>query len=620
MCGIIGVLRKDDLTIDHSAFSAARDTLTHRGPDDVGEFFDDSLALGHRRLSILDVSAAGRQPMITPDGRYALVFNGEIYNYEELRTRYLADVSFLSTSDTEVLLHLLARFGFAALPWLKGMFTFAFWDTKEKELFLARDPFGKKPLYYTDTNEMFLFASEIKAIAAYQGSEQLIDQAAGERYLLHEYVPSPATGFQGITQLLMGHHLRVKKGDMAITQWWKPRFAPKTTLTESQALREFDELLGQAVKRRLIADVPVGVFLSGGLDSTTIAWYMKHLGSRELHSCSIAFSEATFDESSFITEAVDQLGTIHHAAHFISSQVPELLKDMMPRMDVPLADASLLPTYAVSCLARQYMKVVLSGDGADELFGGYGTFEAARAAEQLRMLPSWIRSLLPSLAGYLPVSHAYFSFDFKVKSFVRGLSYTLARRNQIWLGSFSPAEIQQLIATPLLSESELFADVDQLSEVCQGLDSFDAVSCLTVGHYLQDDILVKLDRATMMTGLEARTPFLDIDLAEFVMKLPSAFKRDKYLLKKLMRGRIPPEIIDRPKKGFGLPLGQWMQGELKEWLLQTLLQSRVESVGWRWSYVKKLLDEHIARKADHRKKLWTLIVFLGWMEAWIEKN
>lgn len=621
MCGIIGIVTQQKKSVSQADFRAACQSLIHRGPDDGGEFFGNSVALGHRRLSILDLSSAGHQPMSTPDGRYTIVFNGEIYNYQELRDQYLGDVSLISTSDTEVLLHLLARFGFQSLPWLKGMFAFALWDRDTEKMWLARDPFGKKPLYYMQTAEEFVFASEIKAILAYQQSPPSFNDASQERYFFHEYVPSPATAFTGIAQLPMGHYLMLdSQRTIHITQWWRPLFQPKLMITERQALTTMDELLSQAVQRRMVADVPVGVFLSGGLDSTTIAWYMKRASRGDLHSCSISFSEPTFDESSFITQAATQLQTIHHAAHFEAAQVPVLLPRLMVQMDTPLADASLLPTFVVSTLAREHMKVVLSGDGADELCGGYGTFQAAEMAERLSYVPSPVWQLIEFLVRYLPVSHDYFSFDFKLKSFVRGLTYSLARRNQIWLGSFSPTEISHLLQRPQLSEKELFVEVDTVARSCQGLNTFDAVSNLTIHQYLQDDILVKLDRATMMVGLEARVPFLDLDLAEFILKLPVRFKQNKYLLKKLMRGRIPDAIINRPKKGFGLPLGHWMQTELKSWLVASLSQERVEAMGWRWGYVQELLHEHLTSRVDHRKKLWTLLVWLTWADVWASKQ
>lgn len=617
MCGIVGILprkvpfSKDILEAD---LLKMREAIAYRGPDDRGEFVTDEVGLGHRRLSILDLSHAGHQPMQTPDGAYSLVFNGEIYNFKQLREKYLSDVTFISTSDTEVLLYLLQRQGLRILPELRGMFTFAFWDGNKKELLLARDPFGKKPLYYIWQENQFAFASEPKALLPLVAKKN--DTGEQARYALHEYVPSPATGWAGITQLAMGQAAVVTKETMEITTWWKPLFTPKRHRSFAEQVKRFDDLLGQAVERRMIADVPVGLFLSGGLDSTTILWYMRQAGAKDLHSCSVSFAQKSFDETKHIRLAAEHLRSEHHEMVFDVKTFHGVLPELVERMDIPFADASLLPTYALSSLARNYMKVVLSGDGADELLGGYGIFPAAQAASRVDWLPSQVWSWLGGMASSLPVSHEYFSFDFKVKSFLKGMPYAQPRRNQIWLGSFTPREMKKL----LLAEADgALAAVDQLADETKDLSLFDAVSLQFIRQYLQDDILVKLDRATMFHSLEARTPFLDVDLAGFLFTLPTEYKKDKRILKEVMRGRIPDEIIDRPKKGFGIPLGQWFCGPLRGWLQETLSQERVERVGlWRWPYVEQLVGEHVERRADHRKKLWTLCAYQLWHEEWVQ--
>ncbi|MBI3251600.1 MAG: asparagine synthase (glutamine-hydrolyzing) [Candidatus Andersenbacteria bacterium] len=618
MCGIVGVMPKRNQPIKAGVLEAMRDSLSHRGPDDGGLYMQDTVGLGHRRLSILDLTSAGHQPMLSQDGRYVIVFNGEIYNYRELAKQYLSDISFVSGSDTEVLLELLARYGQTALPWLRGMFAFALWDTQAKKLLLACDPFGKKPLFYADSKEAFLFASEPKAFKEYPGWRAEMDLAAASHYFLHEYVPSPNTGFKGVQKLLMGSVLEIGiGGDVHTQSWWKPSFIPKVVLSEGAALQKLDSLLTKAVERRMVSDVPVGIFLSGGLDSTTIAWYMKKQARGALHSCSIGFDDRSFDETSFVRLAADSLQTTHHSAVFGARDVPAALAQIVPLMDVPLSDASLLPTYAVSKLARAHMKVVLSGDGADELFGGYGTFTAEAVGSRLDFLPAAFWQYLEKGLAGLPVSHDYFSFDFKAKSFVKGMKYKGLRRNQVWLGSFSEVELRQLLAQPGIA-SDAFTPVDGLLGQLAGLGSFDRLSAATVAQYLQDDILVKLDRASMMSGLEARTPFLDVDLAEFVMKLPVPLKKGKYLLKKLMRGRIPKAIIDRPKKGFGLPLGRWLQTDLNDWMQATLSREALHQHSlWNTEYVEKLIQEHERGQVDGRKKLWTLIMFQLWWEYWI---
>src|SRR3989344_171402 len=502
MCGIVGVMQKNNQPVKAGVLEAMRDTLSHRGPDDAGLYMKDNMGFGHRRLSILDLTSAGHQPMLskrvsqnplpagfspasaanavrvgdvstdTPSprtafslepgknplekgfgilshGRYVIVFNGEIYNYRELAKEYFPGVKLVSGSDTEVLLELLAQHGQEALSWLRGMFAFALWDTQTKKLWLVCDPFGKKPLYYTDSEDVFLFASEPKAFAQYPGWKPQLDLVAAGQYFLHEYVPAPKTGFKGVQKLPMGSSLEIGlDGNVHKLSWWKPSFVPKAALSEGAAAKKLDSLLGEAVERRMVADVPVGIFLSGGLDSTTIAWYMKKQARGALHSCSIGFDDPSFDETRFVHLATDSLQTDHHSTVFGPQDVPSTMASIVTLMDVLLSDASLLPTYAVSRLARAHMKVVLSGDGADELFGGNGAFTAEAVGSRLDFVPAPFWQYLEKGLTVLPVSHDYFSFDFKIKSFVKGMKFMGLRRNQVWLGSFSAIELRPLFRQP----------------------------------------------------------------------------------------------------------------------------------------------------------------------------
>jgi asparagine synthase (glutamine-hydrolysing) len=622
MCGIVGVWHRSGAPVDPAALSAMLTTVQHRGPDDAGNYVEGSLGLAHRRLAIIDLSQAGKQPMTTPDGRFTIVFNGEIYNYQELKDRYLKGVVLRSASDTEVLLNLLARQGVEALSELRGMFAFALWDRERKELTLACDPFGKKPLYYLETPDLFLCASEAKAILAHPGVDRSIDRAALTKYFLYEYVPSPATAFREVRQLSAGHSMRVTQDSLVIERWWQPQYRPKYHLAEKEALQQLDAKLEIAVRRRMIADVPVGVFLSGGIDSTTIAWYMKQVSTVPLHSFSVSFHEHSFDETQYAREAAQALGTVHHETQFGLTEFHQALGSVLQLLDIPFADASLLPTYVVSKLARPEVTVVLDGDGSDELFGGYGTFSAAQFSLWLERMPAFVWRLLSAAARRLPTRYDYFSFDFKLKSFLRGMPYSLPYRNQIWLGSFSDAELKHLLMPAWQSSvATLFSDIEAVLPELPGLDSIDQISLLTVKHYLHSAILVKLDRATMYTSLEARTPFLDVDLAQFIMRLPIRLKRNKYLLKKLMRGRIPEAIIDRPKQGFAVPLGFWLRGPLYEWACEILSESRLTADGiLQPIYVQQLLTEHKDGKADHRKKLWTLLMFQLWYDRWVKQR
>ncbi|MCH8748514.1 asparagine synthase (glutamine-hydrolyzing) [Patescibacteria group bacterium] len=619
MCGIAGIWQRDGEPVDSRLLARMGQVLAHRGPDDAGQCIVGSVGLAHRRLSIIDLTAAGHQPMSTPDQRYTIIFNGEIYNYQELAKKYLSGVSLVSNSDTEVLLHLLASQGAAALQLVRGMFALAFWDATEETLLLARDPFGKKPLYYSQSGKALLFASEIKSLLEHPDVSLELDRQQLAKYFLYEYVPAPATGYTDIEQLPMGAFMKVTATTSTIEHYWQLKYLPKSELGEARVTREFDRLLTQAVDRRLISDVPVGLLLSGGLDSTAIGWYMQQGTVAHRHSFSVSFDESTFDESSYARLAARALQTNHHELLFTVDMFRDLVVELTGKMDIPLADASLLPTYAISKLAREHITVALDGDGSDELLGGYGTFTAANVAERLAWLPSGAVGLLEKLASLWPTTLGDFSFDFKIKSFTRGLSYSLARRNQVWLGSFSDIELPQLLTEPWASAAQdVFEDVDGLKEQLAGLSITDQVSLLTINHYLHNDILVKLDRATMFTSLEARTPFLDIDLASFVATLPVEYKRDKALLKKVMRSRIPDKIIDRPKKGFGIPLGYWLKGPLHDWAREVLDTEKLKRDGvLKPAYVTRLLNEHQAGKADHRKKLWTLLAWQLWFDRWI---
>ncbi len=620
MCGIVGILSKNSEAPDQALLEQMRDTITHRGPDDAGVFKSPQVALGHRRLSILDTSAAGHQPMTTPDGRFTLVFNGEIYNYRELAQKHLANLKLNSSSDTEVLLHLLALQGMKVLSELRGMFALAFWDQAEQVLWLARDPFGKKPLYVYSTATAVYFASELKSLQVVAPAK--IDTLANAQYFLYEYAPSPRTIYKDISQVPLGNYAKVTKTSYEATTWWQPVFQPKHTVPASVLLKQCDELLEQAVSRRLVSDVPVGVFLSGGIDSSAIAWYMRQQMAGPLHSFSVSFHEHSFNEAPYAELAAKALHTTHHDLRFSLEQFKQAIQMVVPLMDTPLGDASLLPTAAISFLAKEYVTVVLDGDGSDELLGGYGIFPAATVAEKFKYLPGAAIKALQAAAALLPTKYHNFSFDFKVKSFLRGLPYSLARRQQVWLGSFTPSELHELL-TPAWQQSddEIFGPVDELTPQVQRLSTIDAVSRLLIQHYLHDDLLVKLDRSSMMASVEARTPFLDVDFAEFAMKLPNEWKQNKKILRQVMASRLHNTIVWRPKKGFGIPLGWWLKGPLHAWAQEVLRDDKLQADGILNPAVPaQLLREHKRGQADHRKKIWTLLAWQLWYDHWIAKR
>ncbi len=597
-----------------------RDSLAHRGPDAMSEYTQGSVAFAHTRLSIIDLSNDGGQPFVSLDGRYVLVFNGEIYNYKELRKEHFSNEAFASDSDTEVLLRMLEKFQEKALPLLRGMFAFAFYDTQEQVMLLATDPFGKKPLFYTWADGVLLFASEPKArFASGYINPALADSMVG-RYLLHEYVPAPESGFQGVYTLGAGQYMRISLESEKITTWWRLYNSTHVNVSFDDAKKRFDELLGRAVERRMVADVPVGLFLSGGLDSSTIAWYMRNMRKQgEIHSCSVSFAEDSFNEEPIAANVASALSLSHKSIQFTKGEFLRSLRELIPLMDVPLADISLLPTYTVSVLARKYMKVVLDGDGSDELLGGYGTFPAYDLVNKFVGIPSifW-ETLEKVLHGVFPVSHTYFSLDFKIKSFLRGVSYPSYRSLQVWLGSFTEKEADLLLLPSYKKMHSQFFDSADSAVPHAVTEPFDRASLYHIATYLHRDILVKLDRATMAVGLEARTPFLDVDLAEFLYTLPPKYKKNKRLLRELMKGRLPDQVITRKKQGFGIPSASWFADDLFPLVLSVLSKDRIREVGvFDYSYVEKIILDHKSKKYDHRKKIWTLIVFQLWYEYWI---
>ena len=618
MCGIVGVWQRGNNEIDVRVVKKMSEVLRHRGPDDKGLKVSTNIVLAHRRLSIIDLSSAGKQPMTTEDDRYSLVFNGEVYNFKELREKYCSKTLLRSSSDTEVLLRVLVEQGVKVLSEIKGMFALALWDKKKQELLLVRDPFGKKPLYYWERDGLFVFASEIKAILQHPEFDAVIDKSAAVQHLVYEYIPCPKTGYQGIKQIPMGSYARIgSSGDVNVQRWWNVKFRPKKKVAFKDAVDEMDSLLEQAVKRRMVADVPVGILLSGGLDSTTIAWYMKKIGAGDLRSFSVSFDENNFDESAYAQQAAYVIGCEHTSREFGIDNFKDYLERSKEVMDIPFGDSSLFPTWYVCELAREKVKVVLDGDGSDELLGGYGVFRAAEVAERMPGLPRAWWASIEQLAQILPTSFDYFSFDFKAKSFLKGLGLELPLRHQVWLGSFDERELKALLTDEYYGYvKDVYSGIDKNVSKEIANNWFDKVSAITVKDYLQSDILVKLDRASMFASLEARTPFLDVDLAEFCMRLPVEMKRDKKILRSLMRGRIPDSIIDREKQGFALPLGYWLRGALHDWAKDTLSKPSNINV-FRKEEVLRLLEEHRRGKRDNRKKLWTLLTLKMWQDKWL---
>ncbi len=623
MCGIVGFLDwRQSIDEPGNLIDKMGDAISYRGPDDSGKYIDRPIALGHRRLAIIDL-VAGQQPMTDVSGRYTIIFNGEIYNYPQLKRLLARHYEFRTDSDTEVLLYHFIRFGIDGLKQINGMFAFAVWDKHRQTLYLARDRFGKKPLYFFQSKQAFVFGSELKSLLLHPSIERQINHSALVQYLQYEYLPSTQTPFKNIHKVPPGSCLTVALSGISEKKWWKLLPYPDDFHKPVRDYRhQFDEILGKAVADRMVADVPVGVLLSGGIDSSTIAWYMKQ-HTNYLHSFSVSFDDRSFDESRYASLAASRLGTVHHNVAFSLAEFERMLHLAQDRLDEPLGDASLLPTMLVSELAKKHVTVVLDGDGADELLYGYNTFAAWRYAKNLPTIPPQWQSILSGMAKKLPTRHGYFSWDFKLKSFIGGLSHAGLIRNQVWLGSFNSQDLP-----PLLTKAwqEYTADIYQsttaLETQYRSVPYPEKLSLIYLSQYLPDDILQKIDRATMYFSLEARTPFLDPRVVSFLLKLPLKYKfrggRGKIILKETMRGRLPDEIIKRTKKGFGIPLGVWLKGPLKPLLLHSLSREKINNAGIvNYEPVSALVSEHISGKADHRKKLWTLMMLHWWWQRWV---
>jgi asparagine synthase (glutamine-hydrolysing) len=633
MCGIAGIIDATGAPVARSWLEAMTRTLAPRGPDSEGFWFGTGAGLGHRRLAVIDLSPAGNQPMANEDGTVLVVSNGEIYDHGELRRELVGHGHvFHSRTDTEVIVHGYEQWGDAVVDHLDGMFAFAIWDSRQRHLFAARDRMGKKPFYFAEISRagqapLFAFASELKALLPLPGFDRGVSPEALARYLTFEYVPAPFSICAGARKLGAAERLTldVREGRpiTQIRRYWELPFPERhVPRHEQDAAEELRDLLGKAVKRRLVADVPLGIFLSGGLDSSTVAALATDHAAGRILTFSVGFADPSFDESTHAAAVAHHIGSEHHTQRIDSATLMRALPEVMGFLDEPLADASILPTYLLSRFARGHVTVALGGDGGDELFAGYQTFFAEPWGHLFfDVLPRSGQSLARRLAAMLPASTGYFSLDFKMNQFLRGGDVPGPRRHQRWMASFLPEELPGLLMPEIRRTMgpDPLAILDAMA--VPGRVGPDALMDFYARFYLAQDVNTKVDRAAGSVGLEVRAPFLDTAVVSFACRLPPDLRMrhltSKYILKRAMRARLPAAIVGRRKQGFGVPVARWMREEMAPTVRESLNPSKLRREGFfDPTVVAGLVDDHLLGRRDRRKALWTLLLFEHWLAAW----
>lgn len=627
MCGIAGYVAAIGPAPEaHLAEAVA--ALRHRGPDDRGSWAEGPCALGFTRLSIIDLSPAGRQPMQSPDGRYVLIFNGEIYNFSELRTALEArGETFRSTSDSEVLLRLFAREGFeACLGKLRGMFAFAVWDRAEQTLYCARDRLGVKPLVYAETGHGFLFSSEIHALFALEPAlSRAPDFQALDHYLTFQYVPAPMSAFRAIRKLPPAHALVVKAGRVArLFRYWDLDLARRVELSFGEACEALRDKLLEATRIRLVSDVPLGAFLSGGVDSAITVAAMARLGHAPLRTFSVGFDDERFNELPHAKEVAGHLGT-EHREMVVHARAAEVLPRMIEHLGEPLADNSVIPTYYVSEFARSGVTVALTGDGGDEVFAGYRRFYQMRRIEWLAargLIPAWraLRAATVRVERWLRPEKPRAAFPGTRADQMLGMQ-GLARYKHL-LAFVADEEKEELVSGEFRSAARDSCTSRYLEERwrrTEGADTLNRLLYLDLTSFLPEDILFKVDATSMANSLECRSPFLDHELIEFAFSLPGSHKltvrgRHKRILKEAFAGWLPPGFMERPKKGFSVPLARWLREDLAPLMRETLLGNPTLAAWFRRETIERYVAEHLSGRVSHSTRLWPLFVLALWAD------
>lgn len=628
MCGIYGVVHRDGQgTPSPELLARMGRALVHRGPDDEGVYFGKGIALGMRRLSIIDL-AGGHQPISNEDGTVWVVLNGEIYNFQDLRPR-LEDKGhvFRTRTDTEVIVHLYEEEGLELFTRLRGMFAVALWDTRRERLVLARDRMGKKPLYVRQEPRRLLFASELKSILEDADVPRSLNLVALREYLALGYVPAPLCLLEGFEKVLPGHYLVVEKGRVEDHEYWNPRFDQMESHTEEEWVERVREKLLESVRIRLISDVPLGAFLSGGIDSSSIVAMMARLTGQPVKTYSIGYEgeHAYYNELPYAQIVAKAFGTDHHEI-IVRPAVSELLPKLLWHLDEPIADSAAITTYLVSRLARESVKVILSGVGGDELFGGYRRYLGDSLGRYYRLLPGVIRKQwLPALLARLPQDRhsAWKDYVRYSKSFVQTAELDPALRYMSYVTLFSSEARAQLLQEDSAGQGPASRALAEYFQRCQTRDNLNRIIYADIKTSLVDDLLALTDRMSMAASIECRAPFVDHELVELTSRMPSHWKvrgmSMKYLLKKAIRPWLPAEILRRKKRGFGAPVGAWLRKDLRFLVQEMLSEQQIKQRGlFSWPVIQEIISLHQAERRDYTDHLWALICLEGWCRIFLD--
>lgn len=631
MCGIVGIINRDNRSVYRNIVLEMIAALKHRGPDGTDFYFNKNIGLGHTRLKIIDLSEKGKQPICNEDKTIWLTANGEIYNYKSMKDELEKKGHiFRSNTDIEVIVHSYEEWGIYCLDKINGMFAFALYDQKNEKVFLVRDRLGIKPLFYYKDDKRIIFASEIKAILVNRDVQRKIDIKSFHNYLSLNYVTAPYTLFKNIFQLLPGYYLEIHNNHMIKKRYWDISFVENNEKRkEREWLDEFDDLLFQSVKRRLMSDVPFGAFLSGGMDSSSIVYYMTQILLNKVKTFSIGFEEKSYNELNDANLVSNYLNCDHYS-EIVTPEIDEsFLKKIVWHSEEPTADSSIIPMFYLSHMARNKVTMVLSGDGGDEILAGYETYQAYYLRKLYRIIPSFFRrKVISKIVQSLPTSITKISTDYKLKTFTKGAELPWQESHYYWRTIFDE-ELKNFLYTEdfknKIGDYSTFDFIDPYFRNAKGSPLNNMLEVDTK-FYLPNDMLVKVDRASMAHSLEVRVPFLDHQLVEFVASMPEKLKlrlflKKKYALKKIMEKRLPKTILRKKKLGFNVPVNAWVKGPLKEIVLDIISLNNLKEIGiFNFDKINWILYQHFKGEKDFGYQVWGLLIFIIWWKMFIKQT